>query len=110
MLRYRPTRPFTSLDEFRRKHGATDDIPWPCVTCWAQGWYPIITERGYIKGPCPTCEGKRTGTRKACKEAYRQALDRWRKDLQEWLRVKDVWEEVRDRLTEEELEALRIFL
>lgn len=107
---YRPTRPFKSLDEFRRRHGGRPEGPiWPCLTCRAQGWYPIFTEKGLVKGFCPTCSGKRTGSRKACEEAYRQAIDRWQAALQEWRRIKAIYEEVRSRLTEEELEAIRIF-
>ena len=110
--KHRPVRPFKSLDEFRRRHGGTEfgEPFWPCLTCRGDGWYPVFTEAVEgIKGICPTCGGKRTGTRKACEEAYRQAIDRWQADLQEWLRVKAIYEEVRDRLTEEELEAIRIF-
>jgi hypothetical protein len=113
-----PQRPFRSLEEFRRRHfllQAATEGKWPCLTClgWGQVYDeadppdPVEGNRHRRTFTCTACGGSGHSTRQAVAEAYRKAIKAWRAEKQDYDRAVRIRDTARQRLTEEEIQAIR---
>ena len=114
----RPRRPYRNFGEFiririvffedwQKRHEGR----WPCLACAGIGetLAPILSvyeDRRSIR--CRVCGGTGESTKEACRQMYRQAIDSWKKAAQGWDRIKEVRDKAIQRLTEEEVVALRL--
>jgi hypothetical protein len=119
--RERPRRPYGNLGEFLNKRFSLFQTwvkrhgwPWPCLACNGAGriWDPSDRSASFLASlrkytPCEACKGTGEGTRKACYEAYRKAINGWQAEAEEYDRLKALKREAIERLSYDEIEALR---
>lgn len=118
----RPKRPYTNLEDFRRRFGWVrpmergDPTFWPCLACEGRGSYQKVEDldpiEGYKLAPryrCPACNGTRRSTKKACREAYRQSIHDWQAQVEAWLRTTELQASGLAKLTNDEKWALGIW-
>jgi hypothetical protein len=115
--RERPRRPYGSLREFIDKRIIFFETwlkrhawEWPCLACNGAG--RIWTDNDILNNeasgtPCEACKGTGEGPRKACYEAYRKTINGWEAEAEEYDRLKALKREALERLSSDEIEALR---
>ena len=57
--------------------------------------------------PCLACVGSGKGTKEACRQAYRKSVEAYRQEKDEYDRLVRLRREALQRLTKDEIEALR---
>ena len=115
-MRERPKRPARSLRDFaRRCNYGVGSAEWPCLVCHGLGWEydpadppcPVTGNQHRRAIRCPVCQGSGAGSKKACQEAYRQALEEYRAKKREYERLGEIRKAALRRLTKEQIQALK---
>jgi DnaJ-class molecular chaperone len=123
-MRKRPKRPYRNFHEFldnikfagwsvaERILIVKRGINYPCERCGGEGAFYAISRgsNGWNQGKCtacPDCEGTGKGTKKACQASYRQSIDRWKKEADEYDALVAAKKEALKKLTKEEVKVLQ---
>ena len=113
--RTRPRRSYKNFGIFCLAHGRDFGNRYPCLACRGQGRIddpadPPCPVEGYKhvrRIDCPACRGSGKGTQEACHQAYRKSVEAYRQEKDEYDRLVRLRREALQRLTKEEIQALR---
>ena len=113
--RIRPRRSYKNFDLFCLAHGAREGNRYPCLACRGQGEIddpadppcPVEGYRNVRRLRCVECGGSGRGTKEACREAYQNTVEAYRHEKDEYLRLVYLRHEAIQKLTNDEIEALR---
>ncbi len=114
-LRTKPNRPYRNLTDFVSKYQYLSKREWPCLVCRGRGWdydpedppCPIEGNRGRNTIPCAACGGSGEGTKAACIKAYREAIQRFKAEADDYKRLSQVRKELQEGLSQEQIRAIR---
>ena len=119
-LRTKPARPYNNLADFVEKNSwfRTDKYTarkWPCLECRGRGWVydpedppcPVEGNRDRRTLKCITCGGTGEGTKAACIKAYREAIQRFKAEADDYKRLSQVRKELQEGLSQEQIRAIR---
>lgn len=111
-----PKRPYRNVETFRLAYGGLKLAPgvWPCLTCRGRGKVNVGYNNTYEMRPeyepCPACEKcPGVGTRKACIEAYSEAIREWVRQVEAYKAHRALVKSALAKLTPEEKQALNIY-
>ena len=113
--RTRPVRPYRNLEAFLKSHGASEQFPYPCLTCRGRGTVydpqdpPCRVEGNRNRNtiPCAACGGSGKGTKEACRKAYKAAIARFHEEAKAYNHLVQVRTVALIGLTEEQIHALK---
>jgi hypothetical protein len=114
--RTKPTRPYKNLADFVAKHGCGQPRgKYPCLACRGRGTIydpedppcPIEGNRYRREILCTACGSSGQGTREACRQAYKAAIERFHAEAHEYKALVQKRKEALAGLTQEEIQALR---
>lgn len=113
--RARPRRSYKNFGLFCLAHGSSFGNPYPCLACRGQGTVydpadppcPVEGSKYRRTIRCTACGGSDKGTKEACREAYQKSLEAYRQEKDEYLRLVYLRHEAIQKLTDDEIEALR---
>ena len=113
--RTKPKRPYQNFQTFCHAHGSDFGNRYPCLVCRGQGRIdhpadppdPVEGYRNVRQIPCPECQGSSKGTKEACRQAYQEALEAYRKEKADFDRLIRLRKAALGRLIPEEIQALR---
>lgn len=113
--RIKPRRPYANFRLFCLAHGGDSTCPYPCLACRGRGNVfdpadppcPIEGNRYRRTVLCAACGGSGQGTKKACQDAYRDAIQTFQAEKEEYNRLVRARQQALKRLTDEEIKALR---
>ncbi len=113
--RIRPRRSYKNFGLFCLAHGSSFGNSYPCLACRGQGTIydpndppcPVEGNKYRRTIRCPECRGSGQGTKEACRKAYQETVETYRKEKDEYLRLVYLRHEAIQKLTEDEIEALR---
>ena len=105
-----PGGPFSSAAD-----GSDIGNRYPCLACRGQGRIddpadpprPVEGYKQVRRIDCPACRGSGKGTKDACRQAYRESVEAYRQEKDEYDRLVRLRREVLQRLTKDEIQALR---
>ena len=111
-LRTKPTRPYRNLTDFVSKYQYLSKRQWPCLACRGRGWdydppCPVEFNNGRRTVPCAACGGSGNGTKAACVKAYREAIQRFKEEADDYKRLAQVRKELREGLSKEQIRAIQ---
>lgn len=113
--RIRPERSYKNFGYFCLAHGAGFGNPYPCLACRGQGTVydpngppcPMQGNKHRRLINCTACGGNGKGTKQACRQAYRKALEAYRQEKAEYDHLVRLCREALRKLTKEEAGDLR---
>jgi hypothetical protein len=113
--RTRPRRSYKNFGLFCLAHGSDIGNRYPCLACRGQGRIddpadPPCPVEGYKhvrRIDCPACRGSGKGTKEACRQAYRETVDAYCQEKDEYDRLVRLRKAAFARLTKDEITALR---
>ena len=113
--RTKPRRPYKNFGLFCLAHGSSLGNPYPCLACRGQGTvYDLADPPCPIEGNkyrrtirCAACGGSGKGTKEACRQAYREALEIFRREKAVYNEFARLRRQALKKLTKEETFALR---
>ena len=113
--RIRPRRSYKNFGHFCLAHGASFGNPCPCLACRGQGTVynpndppcPVEGNKYRRTIACAACGSSGKGTKEACRQAYQQIVEAYRQEKVEHDRLVQLRHEALNRLTKDEIAALR---
>jgi hypothetical protein len=113
--RTKPRRPYKNFGLFCLAHGGSLGNPYPCLACRGQGTVydpegspcPVEGSKYRRTIRCAACEGSGKGTKEACRQAYREALEIFRREKAVYNEFARLRRQALKKLTKEETFALR---
>jgi len=113
--RTRPRRSYKNFGLFCLAHGSDIGNRYPCLACRGQGRIddpadPPCPVKGFKHVrhiDCPACRGSGKGTKEACRQAYRETVDAYCQEKDEYDRLVRLRKAAFARLTKDEITALR---
>ena len=113
--RTRPRRSSKNFGLFCLAHGGSLGNPYPCLACRGQGAVydpedppcPVEGNKYRRTIRCTACGGSGKGTREACRQACRKTVEAYRQEKAEYDRLVCLRHEALQRLTKDEIAALR---
>jgi len=113
--RTRPRRSYKNFGLFCLAHGSDMGNRYPCLACRGQGRIadpadPPCPLEGYKhvrRINCPVCRGSGKGTKRVCQQAYRKSVAAYRQEKTEYDRLVCLRRKALQRLTQNEIRALR---
>jgi len=111
----RPRRSYKNFGLFCLAYRSDFGNRYPCLTCRGQGRIddpadppcPVEGYRNVRRIDCPACRGSGKGTKEACCQAYQKSLETYRQEKAEYDRLVRFRREALQRLTKDEITALR---
>lgn len=113
--RIRPRRSYKNFGLFCLAHGSSLGNPYPCLACGGQGTVydptdppcPIEGSKYRRTIRCTACGGSGKATKAACRQAYQKLVEEYRQEKTEYDRLVGLRRQALQRLTKEEVQALR---
>ena len=113
--RTKPRRPYKNFGLFCLAHGSSFGNPYPCLACRGQGTVcdpndppcPVEGSRCRRTIRCAACGGSGKGTKEACRQAYREVLEIYRREKAVYNEFVRLHRQAIKKLTKEETSALR---
>src|SRR5208282_3042467 len=114
-LRDKPVRPYRNLTDFVSKYQYLTSREWPCLACRGRGWdydpedppCPIEGNRGRNTVPCTACGGSGNGTKAACVKAYREAIQRFKEEADDYKTLIKVRKNLLQGLSQTQIRAIK---
>src|SRR5271157_5595136 len=114
-LRTKPTRPYRNLTDFVSKYQYLSKRQWPCLACRGRGWdydpedppCPVEFNNGRRTIPCAACKGTGEGTKTACAKAYREAIQKYEAEADDYKRLFKVRKDLLQGLSPTQIRAIK---
>lgn len=114
-LRTKPNRPYRNLTDFVSKYQYLSKREWPCLACRGRGWdydetdppFPVEFNKGRRTIPCAACKGTGEGTKAACAQAYREAIQRFKAEADDYKTLVKVRKDLLQGLSKIQIRAIK---
>ncbi len=108
----RPKRPYKNLRDFAFSHQDSNSTNWPCLACRGRGTRHEHTVDqdgcfGVLVTKCEDSEGSGEGTKAAVTQAYREAIQEWRKQAEKYDLLVETRKAALKKLSKAEIAALQ---